>query len=214
MTSFFKKALGVFVEFDEDQNKEIISSSNPIPSITSDIIRNSQNHAEAEKFEKYFDRLFDQANLPGPDYFEFYKMMEALETHIRDENTRLSATFASLSIQGLTKQTLLDTANKYKVLVEKDKIEFERAIQEKLKSEVQDRQNNILDLQKRIAINSDQIQKLTTEISESQVQIGKLKAEVALEEEKQTKNSNGYQLASQAIYNKIATDIQKIQSNI
>ena len=213
MASFFKKALSVFVEFDDEQ-KEAASSNFQASSLPVEISRNPDNHTEAEKFEKYFEKLFTQANLPGPDYFEFYKMMETLETHIPDEKARLAATFASLSIQGLTKQTLIDTANKYKVIIEKDRNEFERALNEKLKTDVGQKQNDVQDLEKKIVDNSEQIQKLTREITECQALIGKLKTEVLDAENKLRKNNNGYRIASLAIINKIASDIQKIQSTV
>ncbi len=169
---------------------------------------------EAQKFEKYFDRLFDQANFPGPDYYEFYKMMETLEAHIHDEKARLSATYASLAIQGLTKKTLIETATKYKAIIEKDKMDFDKALNDKLKSEVGERQNQLQDLEKKIAANAERIQQLTKEITEAQVQTGKLKNEVMEEENRLRQNSNGYQLASQAVINKIVDDIQKIQSTL
>lgn len=216
MASFFKKALGVFVEFDDDQNKDSTSSTNQSfnqsPSFSGQVSNHSQNQADAEKFEKYFDKLFDQANYPGPDYFEFYKTMETLEAHIQDEKARLSATFASLCIQGLTKTNLIETANKYKAIIEKDKVAFELALSDKLKQEVGIRQKELHDLEKKIVTNSELIQKLTKEITESQINIGKLKTEVMEEENKLTKNSNGYRVASQAIVNKITSDIQKIQT--
>ena len=213
MAGFFKKALGVFVEFDE-KNDDSTSNINisQTPSLSNVISRTPENHAEAEKFEKYFDKLFDNANLPGPDYYEFHKMMETLEAHIQDEKARFSATFASLSIQGLTKQSLLDTASKYKIIMEKDKADFDLALKEKLKAEVGQRQKSLGDLEKKIQANSELIQKLTKEITDSQIQIGKLKTEVLEEENKLTKNGNGYQIASQAIISKISTDIQKIQT--
>jgi len=214
MASFFKKALGVFVEFDDEQKTNTNPNFTPSTQVLGEISNNPAHHEEAQKFEKYFDNLFDQANMPGPDYFEFYKMMETLEVHIHDEKARLSATFASLSIQGLTKQTLLDTANKYKVIIEKDKLDFDRAFREKLKAEVGKRQQDLESLQKKISDNSELIQKLTKEITESQILIGKLKSEVTEQEQKLTQNSNGYQVASLAIINKISTDIQKIQSSL
>ncbi len=214
MASFFKKAMGIFVEFDENTNNEVPPLSSPVQGISSDVSRAPEHHEEAQKFEKYFDKLFEQANFPGPDYFEFYKMMETLEAHIHDEKSRLSATFASLSIQGLTKKTLIDTANKYRLIIEKDKADFELALSDKLKAEVGQRQQELQALEKKIVANSEQIQKLTKEISESQVLIGTLKTEVLEAENKLTKNGNGYQLASQAVLNKITTDIQKIQSTI
>lgn len=214
MASFFKKALGVFVEFDDDKIQNTTPASSPSPQFSNSLPRNPSDHAEAEKFEKYFDKLFDQANFPGPDYFEFYKMMETLEAHIHDEKARLSATFASLSIQGLTKKTLIDTATKYKAIIEKDRADFERALNDKLKAEVGDRQRQLQELEKKIAANSELIQKLTKEISEAQVQTGRLKTEVLEEENRLKKNSNGYQVASQAVINKIVSDIQKIESTL
>ena len=219
MAGFFKKALSVFVEFDDNQNQD---ATNPLPPLSTSSIGSPTpgippvqiNQAEAEKFEKYFDKLFEQANLPGPDYFEFHKMMETLEAHIPDENARFSATFAALSIQGLTKRTLLDTANKYKSVIEQDKADFEVALKDKLKQEVELRQKEIEDLEKKTVANSELIQKLTKEIADSQVMIGKLKAQVTEEQSKLTTKSRGYQLASQAVINKISMDIQKFQSTL
>ena len=214
MASFLKKALSVFVEFDDDSNPAQNFTGSQSPASFDDISRSTLSQTDAEKFEKHFEKLFEQANLPGPDYFEFYKMMETLEVHIHDENARLAATFASLSIQGLTKQTLIDTANKYKVVVERDKADFEKAVSDKLRMEVGQKQTSINDLEKKIVMNSEQIQKLTKEITDAQVQIGKMKAEVADAGNKLSKNGEGYKIACQAILNKINSDIQKIQSTL
>ena len=214
MASFFKKALSVFVEFDDDQKQDTKSSFSQTPSLPSEISRNPVNHVEAEKFEKYFDNLFEKANFPGPDYFEFYKTMEMLEAHIADEKARLSATFASLSIQGLTKDILISTANKYKTIIENDQLNFDKALNDKLKAEVGQRQIQLQNLDKKIKSNSEQIQLLTKEISDSQILIGKLKTEVMDQENKLTNNKNGYQVACQAILNKINKDIVEIQSTL
>jgi chromosome segregation ATPase len=214
MAGFFKKALSVFVEFDEDQQNQNTSSFSQTPKISNDIIRNPLNHVEAEKFEKYFENLFDKANLPGPDYFEFYKTMETLEPHIPDEKARVSATFASLAIQGLTKKTLLETATKYKEIIEQDQANFEKALDTKMKSELGERNESLKGLEQKIAANSEQIQQLTKEISDSQILIAQIKNELMEHENKLTKNKNGYQVACQAVLNKIGADIQKIQTTL
>jgi hypothetical protein len=214
MAGFFKKALSVFVEFDEDQQNQNTSSFTQTPKISNEIIRNPLNQAEAEKFEKYFDNLFDKANLPGPDYFEFYKTMETLEAHIPDEKARVSATFASLAIQGLTKKNLLETANKYKGIIEQDQANFEMALDTKMKSELGVRNEKLSKLEQKITANSEQIQKLTKEISDSQILIAQIKNEVMEHENKLIKNKNGYQVACQAVLNKISSDIQKIQTTL
>ena len=214
MAGFFKKALSVFVEFDEDQQNQNTSTLSQTPKISNDIIRNPLNHVEAEKFEKYFENLFDKANLPGPDYFEFYKTMETLEPHIPNEKARVSATFASLAIQGLTKKTLLETATKYKEIIEQDHANFEKALDTKMKSELGERNESLKELEQKIAANSEQIQQLTKEISDSQILIAQIKNELMEHENKLTKNKNGYQVACQAVLNKIGADIQKIQTTL
>ncbi len=140
--------------------------------------------------------------------------METLEAHIPDEKARFTATYAALSIQGMTKTTLVETATVYKNLIEKDKESFDQALAEKVKKEVGERQSKVLELEQKIAENTALIQKLSKEITDNQLTIGKLKNEAFEEENKIRKNGNGYQLASQAIISKIVTDIQKIQSNI
>ena len=215
MAGFFKKALGVFVEFDDvQQNNNESSSSSQIPKISNEVASNPLNHIEAEKFEKYFDNLFEKTNFPGPDYFEFYKTMETLEAHIADEKARISATFASLAIQGLTKKNLVDTAKKYKEIIEQDSINFENALDLKSKTELGDRVSKLKTLEQKIALSSEQIQKLTKEITESQVLMGQIKNEVLEQENKLNKNKHGYQVACHAVLNKIAIDIQKIESTL
>jgi len=213
MPGFFQKALSVFVEFDDDDKSSKpfpISKQTPTPLDATST--KAQNQGEAEKFEKYFDGLFEQANFPGPDYYEFFKMMETLEAHIHDEKARLSATFASLSIQGLTKEVLIESANKYKSIIENDKANFEKALNEKVDVEVGQRQKELQEIEKKIVANSQQIQKLTKEITEYQSGIGKLKAKIGEEDDKLKNNNLGYQMASKAVSNKIVSDIQKIQS--
>ena len=79
MAGLFKKALSVFVEFDEDANNSSnVSVSRPSASVTpsytapsSGVSKISLNHDEIEKFEKHFETLMTESNIPGPDYFEF-----------------------------------------------------------------------------------------------------------------------------------------------
>jgi hypothetical protein len=214
MAGIFKKAMGLFVEFEEDEKK----SAPPSPNISQSTPRVSAqqvlNNEEYDKFEKHFEKMFEQANLPGPDYYEFWKMMDTLEAHIKDEKARISATFASLSIQGLTKDKLVETANKYKELINQDKIHFEKVANEKGEKEIGYRKKEVQQLEDTIVKHSELIQKLTREISEAQVTMGKLKATIADEENKLAKNKQGYNVACEAMMRKIADDINKIQTTL
>jgi hypothetical protein len=216
MAGIFKKALGLFVEFEEETPQSEKSQSSQTPSVTPKSTTPSHvfNAGEIDKFEKHFEKMFNQANLPGPDYFEFWKTMETLEAHIPDEKARISATFASLSIQGLTKDKLIQTAEKYKELIELDKANFEKVVNQKSENEIGQKRKDLKGLEEKIAHNSEMIQRLTKEISEAQQSMNKIKSEIAEEESKLASNKNGYVMASQAMINKITSDVQKIQSTI
>lgn len=213
MAGIFKKAMGLFVEFEEDPHKTEPQES---PSLTPRRAPTPQvlNAEEFDKFEKHFEKLFDQANLPGPDYYEFMKMMDTLEVHIKDEKARLSATYASLTIQGLTKDKLVDTANKYKEIIIQDKTQFEKIIHAKAEKEIGQKRKDVQSLEETIVRHSEMIQKLTKEITDSQATMEKLKATIADEEGKLAKNKQGYLLACEALVKNISDDITKIQTTL
>ena len=215
MAGIFKKAMSLFVEFEEDPSK-------PAPEVSPVATGASRDHApvrtlnaeDFDKFEKHFERMFDQANLPGPDYYEFWKMTETLEAHIKDERARLSATYASLAIQGLTKEKLVESANKYKELIQQDKSHFEKVANEKGLKDIGDKRKELQQLEESIVKHSEMIQKLTKEISDSQIAMGKLKATIAEEEGKLASNKQGYNMACEAMMKKITDDISKIQTTL
>jgi hypothetical protein len=216
MAGLFKKALGIFVEFDEDSHPQNDSGTTPTPTPTFKSQASSHvfNASEIDKFEKHFEKMFEQANLPGPDYYEFWRMMDTLEAHIPDEKARISATFASLSIQGLTKDKLIETANQYKNLVQTDKANFEKVANEKGEKEIGQKKVQVKAMEEKIAQHAEMIKKLTKEITESQHTIVKLKSDITEEENKLGNNKNGYMTASEAMISKIVTDIQKIQTTL
>jgi chromosome segregation ATPase len=225
MSSFFKKALGVFMEFEDTPASAPEPASPSIPSRAtamppmpptpeSSPARGELSKEDVDKFEKHFSSLMERSNLPGPDYYEFFKMMETLEAHIVDEGARMAAVFATLSIQGMTKEKLLETAAVYSELIEKDNAQFHQALTEKSASEVEGRQQNIKDLESKIQQSAEQIQLLTKQITEYQTTIASLNKEVAQERQRLEINGSAYQIASKAMSAKITSDIQKITSYI
>jgi predicted nucleic acid-binding Zn-ribbon protein len=215
MAGIFKKAMGLFVEFEEDTKSEASEKSDKTahaPARVSPL--QTLNAEDLDKFEKHFEKLFEQANQPGPDYYEFMKMCETLEAHIKDERARLSATYASLTIQGLTKEKLLDSANKYREIINHDKTHFEKIANEKSEKEIGHKKKELVSLEETIKHHSEMIQKLTKEITESQAAIGRLKTTIQEEEGKLHRNKQGYLLACEAMTRKISDDITKIQTTL
>ncbi|MBC7554961.1 MAG: hypothetical protein H7257_13405 [Taibaiella sp.] len=226
MSDFIKKALGMFVEFDEtpDKNKgeKNIPSSpssspgapHPIPAQQSapksDIYTSPMTQQDIDKFTRHFADVFDKANLDGLDYCEFSKMMEKLEGRIPDESTRIVTVFATLNMQGLTKDRILETARHYITVLDTDKEQFEKAAGEKATQEVENRKSKIAGLEKKVADNSEMIRKLTQEIAEAQATIAACKNEIVQYDSKISSSKGSYTIAYRAMYNKIVTDIQKL----
>jgi hypothetical protein len=217
MSNFLKKALGVFVEFENEEKGLRQPAAENLPlkmAIGKPVDNGPLNDDEIDKFEKHFHELFEKANLPGPDYFEFWKMMETLETHVPDERTRIAAVFATLAVQGLSKEKLLNSADQYNKIIESDKQEFLKAVNARLQDQIQGRKQRVLELEKKNAENAELIQKLTEEINVNQNEINSLKQHLSEEEQRITGNRNGYNIACDAMMAKIVSDIQKIKTNI
>lgn len=217
MATLFKRALGLFVEFNDDETKAAAPTfAQPTQQGGgSGLPQNIQfSNEQIEKFEAHFSDLMDKANLPGPDYYEYCKMMETLESHLPDEKTRMNAVFATLSVQGLTKEKLISTANTYKQVIETDHQNFQGALNDKTQSDVDDRKNKCLDLEEQMKKSSAQIQTLTQHIADCQAEIAKLQKEITEGEDKISQNQKGYLAAYQVMLSKIDSDINKINTTI
>jgi chromosome segregation ATPase len=220
MSTFFKKALSVFVEFDEKDTKPATNSATasavppPIPSSPAAAPAPALQEGDLAKFEKHFQELFDKANLPGPDYYEFWKMMDTLEAHLPDENARIKAVFAALQIQGLNKASLLDSAGKYKAMIEQDKANFESAVRQKSDAEIARRQKEIQAMEAEREEQQQLIARLQAEIAASATKIETLHQELSAEQAKIENAQRGYLAACNAMVVKIEEDIQHFQQAI
>src|SRR5689334_3157398 len=112
MANLGKKILSAFVVTDDD--KKPVTEKQPkgadqmmMPSTAATVNSytpvNNYTPAGNSKFAAYFDKLFSEANIPGPDYYEFSKMIEVMKA-VPDEQVRYTTAFAGLSVQGLDKQ--------------------------------------------------------------------------------------------------------------
>jgi hypothetical protein len=217
MANLGKKILSAFVEVNDDNkpetekqpaNKEgMPKTQEPAPSFTSTTATNSYTtQVNSSKFKDYFEKLFREANLPGPDYFEYSKMLEAMQA-VPDEQVRFITAFAGLSVQGLDKQKLLSTAGQYLQMLETDAQNFHSSVDAALQEKVVEKKRLMEEKEKRI-------QQLMQEISALQNDLLNTQAEIKENEAKIEANTGGYKYESEAIKNRIARDIEKIKTYI
>lgn len=205
MASFGKKILSAFVEVTEE--KKPVAADEVIQQKSTIVTQVKGTLAVAtDKFKNYFDQLFKDANLPGPDYFEFASMTKAMSA-IADEKARYSAAFAGLNVQGLDKNKLLDTANAYLKILETDAANFNSTVDAALAEKVKAKQEEIMVKQQRI-------EQLTSEISDMQHQVQLLQMEVKENEEKIDSNTGSYKTCAEQRKQEILSDIEKIKQHI
>lgn len=223
MSSFFRKAISLFVILDDEDaagsKKPPVEASENAPQepVEKPVeVREAppMSKAELSKFEQHFERLFEQTNLPGPDYFEFWKTMDTLESHIVEEDARMKAVFASLKIQGLTKQILIESAGKYKEAILSDKANFESVVQKKSEAEIAGRSSQIKQFHQESEAKLKQIEQLKQEIEAAAEKIESLKAEIAAEQEKIETAQRGYLAACSAMVQKIDKDVERFHQII
>ncbi len=201
MASLGKKILSAFVDIEED-----VPAKEEVPKKITFSSQPSAQGGESnnEKFKQYFEQLFKESNLPGPDYFEFLKMVEAMSS-IPDEKTRYLSAFAGLSVQGLDKNKLVKSAEEYVKILEADAEHFNSTINTALSEKVEMKKKELEEKSKRI-------QEMTREITDLNNSIMLLGNEIKENEEKIHNNLGGYAIESQKFRARINGDIQKINS--
>jgi hypothetical protein len=207
MASIGKKILSAFVEVGDEKRAPARSagaeSAGAAESPATDPV---QATSEDRRFLDYFDTLFSEANIPGPDYYEFARMIAAMQA-IADERSRYSAAFAGLQVQGLDKDKLLATAGEYLRVLTADADRFGKTVEAALQEKVRSRSAEAEEKGRRI-------QALSQEMLELQAQITAMQKEIGQAKEKLEANSNAYAFESERRKRQIQTDIGKINNYI
>jgi hypothetical protein len=182
-------------------NNVVVSS--PSPSVSPD---------EMKKFIEHFDDLFKQANLPGPDYFEFSKMCQAMAS--LPEEPRFTAAFTGLQVQGLSKEKLIQSANHYIKVVDEDAQKFSTTLDSKLLAEVKVKRTEAEQKKQSLQNKVNMIAQLQSELERDTVEIEKITSEADEKERKANEKSVTYRAACDAVKSLIQTDLSKISTYI
>jgi hypothetical protein len=167
---------------------------------------------DMKKFMQHFDELFDQANLPGPDYYEFAKMCQAMSA--LPDDTKFVAAFSGLQVQGLTKAKLLESAQHYIAIIDEDAAKFNTAIDQKILADVKQKRDNIEKKKKSLSDKVQLIAQLQAELTNDNTEITSLTADADDQERKATTKGAIYKQACQTRKDQISGDLTKINTHI
>ena len=170
---------------------------------------------EGKVNEKFVDLLLgamQKNNLDGLDYLEFKESLETLSKMPMDEATRYKSAYAVVKAMGTNVHKLIQTANHYIDILNKEKEAFNGDVLEKMKGKLEDEKKVISLLQKSIKDKRKQIQQLTKDIDNVQRQIIDKTAEIDRYGEEFISIEKDFSVTFKLIKSKIDTDIENMRA--
>lgn len=163
-----------------------------------------------ERSIEFLTAALSKNNLPGFDYLEFKQSLSALESMDMEEQTAFKSAFATAATMGLTKAKLLKTAEHYKMVLDKEKNQFDAALQKQMQQKVENKRKEIQTLIQKVEEYKKKIEELQEKIQRSQSTIDNADANIqdALDKIEGTRES--FEFTFQSIQNQIDKDIENI----
>ncbi len=200
----------------EKENPKPVEKPSTAAQNTQPTVVNLQSTAipaqDAAKFEAHFDELFTKANIPGPDYYEFVKMVQAMG-NLTDE-VKYVAAFSALMVQGLSKIKLLQTAQQYIEVIENDEKQFNTVLNNKVVGEINRKKSDLKTNGASIKTKEELIVQLQAEIITDKQNLEKLAVEIAADEKRFNEKTVIYKAACETRKAIIKADIEKINKII
>lgn len=169
-----------------------------------------------EKAAKYFTDLLDQANLPGPDFFEYLKALkqnkEALGSSITDESIIYKMVFTTLQTSGLKMEVLESSSAEYLKLLDQHYADFSENNNKVVEQKVGSKEKRITDLNASIASKLEEIKNLNDDIILAKQEIESVGSEITIEKSKIEETVKAFELAYTKTKNEIIEVMGKCKS--
>lgn len=212
---------------DKEEDKKVVptanvTSSNTIPSTQQWNVSGNQtapnnfvntSNEDSIKFKEHFIKLFNESNLPGPDYYEFSQAIHNSNNQM-PEQMAYPTIFSTLKTMGLNKTNLVTSVDEYLKILEKDQISFNGQIQQKRVELIEKKSKEIESLNLEITSTNQQISALQDKIRELQGKIVTLGNEKVINEQKINTSESNYLFALQTMQTQLRNDLEKINQYI
>lgn len=157
------------------------------------------------------EKAMEENNQQGFDYFEYKNSLKTLAGIIPDEATRYKSAYATAATMGLTVERLLESAAFYRTVLEKERDNFTRAVNQQVDLNVTAKQKEAERLQTLIAQKAEQIKRLTEEIAMHQEELARAQGVITEATSRIEATKGNFHFTLEAVMNQIQTDIQNIQ---
>lgn len=163
---------------------------------------------------EYFKKVYADANLPGPDFNEFSNALDNMKMLQVDDMNKYLMAFATLSVQGCTKQKLIDSANTYLSKFAEKHAGFNKAIDAQMNEAVGGRQTTINGLVKKNEEIDLEIARLNNLKNDNAMEVQKLFTELTEESAKLSSKKLNFDKTYNYMVAEIHTALEKIKQFI
>ncbi len=163
-----------------------------------------------DKSLEFLTGAIEKNNLPGFDYFEFKRAVVSLMQMKLDDATAHKSAFTTAATVGVTKEKLLETAAYYRNVVEKEREQFDKALDNQNTTKITARQEEIKRLNDQIARHKAEITRLQDEVAGYLSQIDQAEKSVNLEGEKLEKARAAFDKTHKSVVLQIDQDIENM----
>ena len=167
-----------------------------------------------ERSLEFLANAIEKNNLPGFDYFEFKRAIVSLIQMKLDEVTAHKSAYTTAATVGVTKDKLIETAGYYKNVVEKEKEQFDKALENQNSTKITARQEEVKRLRDQIERHKTEIARLQDEVAGYLNQIDQAENAVKLEGEKLEKARAAFEKTHQAVVLQIDKDIENMHKHL
>lgn len=153
----------------------------------------------------------EENNQQGFDFFEYKNSLKTLAGIIPDEATRYKSAYATAATMGVTVDRLLESAAFYRSVLEKERDNFTRAVNQQVDLNVTAKQKEAERLQTLIAQKGEQIRRLTEEIAAHQEELAKAQGIVTEASSRIEATKSNFHFTLEAVMDQIQADMQNIE---
>jgi hypothetical protein len=168
----------------------------------------------SERFLEVLLQAMEQSNLQGFDYLEYKRSLQSLSKMPMDEPTRYQSAFAMAQTMGVSVPALLDTASHYLKVLQEEERKFGEALANQSKIKIQQREEQLVNLEKLIQSKAEQIKKLTDEIQKHQAELASSKNEISEHAMKMEMTKRDFLASYQSLVGQIQSDVEKMKTHL
>ena len=153
----------------------------------------------------------EAADLPGFDYLEFKKALQNLVKMDFTDEVRFKTAFATVESMGVTPKQLVDSAQHYLGVLDKEKGKFKQALAAQRETQVGKRENQLKVLDRSVKEQQAKIEELRAKIEKAKADRKKLEESIGKSTRKLDQTKADFEATLKVLVDGISTDVGNIE---